>query len=191
MARRYLTSEAKAKEVARWAETIANAERNGYTGDGDRPVEPGHAPREGGYGYVDRGVLDLCARLNALDGVCTLQSCEGHDYFSDAPDTDLVTHRAAELWLWLSEDRARAFYERAHEYGEHPLIEQVALLWGRNREQEIVDVIFDGVSRGRMNESADLIVSWFAPATCGRCGANEFDHIAAICALHATREEQP
>jgi hypothetical protein len=156
---RYLTPEAKAQVMERWAETRADAETNGYTGDLDRSVEPGHQSRKGGCGYVDRGVLDLCDRLNALDGVVTLQSCEGHRY----PNGDeSFSENAAGLWLWLDRSRAREFYERAASLAEHPRIEQIRFLWGIEG-REIVDVIFDGVSRGKMHESSDVIVSWFEP----------------------------
>lgn len=138
---RYLTPSAKVDELERWMAWRDEASRNGFTGE---------AGRLGGHGFVDRGILPLVDALNAIDGVCTLQSCEGHTYPHDGPDDgyrcpdcgDRVMHTGAQIWLWLSEPLARRFYERAHELAETPLVEQVALLWGRDREREIVDVIF-------------------------------------------------
>ena len=157
MNERWLTPSGKARELAFWDEYRRDAEGHGYTGDLDRPVEPGHATRRPGHGYVDRGVLPLVDALNEIECVCTLQSCEGHWY----GESDGRYAAPAQLWLWLAEPIARRFYERVGELEASPLIEQVALLWGRDREKEIIDVQFDGVSRGHIDESADLLTRFF------------------------------
>lgn len=129
---RYLTPAEKAQEIERWMRLRAEAERDGFTGESDR---------KGGHGYVDRGVLALTDALNAIEGVCTLQSCEGHEY-SNGDGTR--TSGAGGIWIWLDEPLARAFYRRASDLAEEPSIEQVALLWGRGRSREIIDLIFAG-----------------------------------------------
>ena len=127
---RYLTTESKVAELAVWRELIEDAGSNGFTGAHDRL---------GGRGYVDREIVALVDALNLIEGVCTLQSCAGHD--RRASDGGVYP---AEVWLRLSEPMARAFYERAADLGAHPAIEQVALLWGRDRNREIVDIVLSG-----------------------------------------------
>jgi hypothetical protein len=109
----------------------------------------------GGRGFPDPDILPWCDRLNALPGVCTLQSCAGHEY-SDG------SHSSGQLWICLSPAMARGFRERVFDLAQHsPPIERVYTLyaaWG----QEIVDVRFAGNECGLLAESMELVVEFFS-----------------------------
>lgn len=115
----------------------------------------------GGRGFPDPAILPWCDRLNALRGICTLQSCAGHRH----NDGSLSS---GHLWLWLSPDVARAFRTRAFQLAKRsPPIERVYTLyadWG----QEIADVRFAGNERGLLAESMELIFAFFSDLS-GAC----------------------
>lgn len=60
---RYLTQKAKARELAAFQELRKKGAPAG---------------NQAGRGYPDPDILPWCDRLNALEGLCTLQSCAGH-----------------------------------------------------------------------------------------------------------------
>lgn len=104
---RFLTPESKAATLAEWGERKKDSLRP----DGD----------EGGAGYVDPEMFPICDAVNAIDGVCTLQSCCGHwrEYEGDRQ------RYAAELWLWLSEPIFKRWTKHAWRLKSIPLFEVV------------------------------------------------------------------
>lgn len=143
----HLTKDGKEKELRAWAEARALRDSLPYT-------------PEGGRGYADPEIYNLCDRLNALSGVCTLQSCAGHK-MEEAGGYQLPGH----LWLWLGFSMSRLFQNRVYELAEHyPLIEEIKVLH-RNLPgegpREIVDIVFQGQERGNLYQSAELIAAFF------------------------------
>lgn len=112
----------------------------------------------GGRGYTDPEIIPLCDALNETEGVVTLQSCCGHAYANGRFDH-------GNLWLWLSPSMAFEFYRfvhrlTAHQHPNGP-IRDVSILWGRNGQQEIVSISFDGANEGKLEQSADIILAFF------------------------------
>jgi hypothetical protein len=86
---RFLTEAEKARTLAQFRSVRATAKFG-----------------EGADGWLDQDVLTLCDRLNALSGVCTVQSCSGHP----------MTERGApplsgQVWLRLSEWLATLLFD--------------------------------------------------------------------------------
>jgi hypothetical protein len=138
---RYMTPLGKREAVADW---LAKVER--------MPAAP-----VGGRGFPDPEMVAWCERLNALAGVCTLQSCAGH-----APASPDEGAYSGNLWLWLSEEWAHRFYERGFYLSTIPGIERVRIMlssWG----QEIVDIDFAGNEHGPgfLDQSMRSIVRFF------------------------------
>lgn len=133
LTRRHLLAEAKADELAKWE------------ADKSRPRPPGDV---GGHGWADTEIVPLCDALNALPGICTLQSCAGH--------RDSVGH----LWLWLDEQNAGAFDRWGYVLARMRGIEVVSRKytdWG----QEITAIEFDG----RFEVARDSVLLFFSALT--------------------------
>ena len=107
----------------------------------------------GGVGYPDPDIVPWCDRINALPGVCTLQSCAGHVRQGGERD-------AGHLWLWLSRPMAGAFDSHAHRLARHvSYIEDVTrryTSWG----QEVTVITFAGNERDRLPPSLRLILAF-------------------------------
>jgi hypothetical protein len=97
-----------------------------------------------------------CDRLNALPGVCTVQSCAGH-----TPEETGGGFRSGHVWLLLDEEMSTAFDTRAMELAaqeEH--IERVSRIyapWG----QEVTSITFAGNERGLLDESMRIVLEFF------------------------------
>jgi tRNA(Phe) wybutosine-synthesizing methylase Tyw3 len=151
----YLTPSRKRIELAYWMEV--RVKRDAMT-----------VPPIGGHGYADPEIYALTDRLNALPGVCTLQSCAGH--VVDAADGSGPYHMRASLWLWLSGEMMKRF--RAHVWelaSYHQLIERVAILYlhGASAEdrREIIDITF---AKGEHFEIASGLIGDFFTRLVGR-----------------------
>lgn len=111
----------------------------------------------GGHGFADPEIFDTCDRLNALPGVCTLQSCAGHGY-------DLALDLAeypGNVWLWLDLPTARAFELKVLELARvTSLIERVSKHWQPDG-QEVVSINFAGQQTPYFTVATDLIVTFF------------------------------
>lgn len=128
---RYLTPAAKTAEIRQW-NTIRNA-----------------AVGIAGAGTPDAEIAPWCDRLNALPGVCTLQSCAGHENGERG--------RSGHLWLWLDEARARALHKRAFELARRSEIERLSVIyqpWG----QEILEVVLQGSPDGQLEHSIEIVL---------------------------------
>ena len=143
---RYLTDDAKADYLAYWHEQIAKG----------RFTEPG----EGGHGYPDREMVEWCAKINAIDGVCTTQSCAGHRNAED--------HLyCGEVWLHLSQPMANAFRARAFElWDRHDLIESVFSLYGA-WGAEIAAIQFKGLEHECLDEAMAFILAFLQSLAAG------------------------
>ncbi len=122
---RYMTPIGKSLAMAHWAKAQ------------EESVKPVGDP--GGHGYVDCEVIDFCEAINAMDYVCTLQSCAGHQLESfDDPGTFYI--EPANLWLWFTEAAARRFYTVAGDFERSPWVDSVRILFIDGRE--IADIVF-------------------------------------------------
>lgn len=146
----HLTPELKHQVLLAWEELKA---RGRVTGN-----------KEGGEGYPDEAVFPLCDRLNALDGVCTMQSCAGHR----RPSADRVGQYIypGEVWLWLSESMLRWFAEAAGRLAGQDGIEAVSVLYGRyDDNRAVVSIQFQGNEQGRLSSSSDKVGCFFEGAS--------------------------
>lgn len=143
---RYLTEHEKTAEVARWLE---------YRSDPSNQPPPG---QEGGHGYPDPAIFPLTDALNAIDGVLTDQSCAGHLHPGEVVGEDAYWH--AQLWLRLSEPMMEAFTDHVYTLLESPLIERCQRIFHPD-VGDLVDIVFHGSERGKLDESGAGIVRFF------------------------------
>ena len=147
VAGRWLSTSEKKKELADW--------------ECHKAASPRPAGDPGGHGYPDPEMILWCDRLNAIPGICTLQSCSGH-----GPD-EQGYRSSGHLWLRMSEPLAHTFHRRAFELSEHPAMERVSLIyqsWGH----EVVELVFRGVADGMLDESMSVIARWLEGPLLGR-----------------------
>ena len=105
-------------------------------------------------GYrILRSFLGVRERLNAIEGLCTVQSCTGH--------TDAEGFRSSgHLWLKLSAPMMREFIDSACELAANDdCIERVGLTFTPNCSYAVVE--FAGMERGKLGESMTAIVDYF------------------------------
>lgn len=147
---RWLTPDEKEREVSYWLS---------YRENGPFSIPPPEGEL-GGLGYPDPEIFALTDRLNAIDGVCTVQSCAGHRIKHETGD---YVH-FGQLWLRLSEDMSLAFYRHGFEWrrANQGLITQCAI-WFQSYDNEVVDIRFNGleVSPDAFAQSARLIGEFF------------------------------
>lgn len=140
MRERFMTRDGKARELARFAQE-----------------------RE----LADAAILPYCDALNALPGVCTLQSCAGHrpgEVSAAAPEgtRDQWSVRSAHLWLWLDERTANTFYYSAWWLSKNTLMESVSVRF-QPYGRQIVELYFAGNDRGSgyLDSSMQIILKFF------------------------------
>lgn len=148
---RYLTEDEKRAEMSEW-ESLCGARRSDL---GDA----------GGRGFPDPDMIPWCATVNAIPGICTVQSCAGHvsveGYLS-----------SARLWLRFNHTMSAAFDAEAFRLSNAARIEEVSRVytsWGK----EIASITFAGNERDSLNESMALIVAFLQSLGERRHGASE------------------
>lgn len=159
MSRRYLTPKAKRGILRNWENLKAEP----------LPERPDRLGGLGGLGFPDPEIFELCDQLNALDGVCTLQSCAGHQWPAPENPEQTITF-PGNLWLWLDESMAFRFERSAPELAwSWPIIDRVRKLWlpvqGSAAKpfdtEEIVEIYFQGMPTGQFPEASDTILQFF------------------------------
>lgn len=141
---RFLTPDAKLEILAEWQRTREQWRDGSLRGTG----EP------------DTDIIPWCDRINALPGLCTLQSCAGH--------TENGSIKSAHFWIWMSRSVSENF-------------DRNAFLLLRNRDRidwvsrhylpdgkEIASITFFGNERDLLEQSATLIYGFM-------CGIAEAD----------------
>ncbi len=131
---RFLTVGEKQKEIAEW-EALCRA----------RPSAIGDV---GGRGFPDPDMIPWCAALNAIPGVCTVQSCAGHGTQASVQDS-------AHLWLRFDGAMSTAFDAEAYTLAADERIEQVSRVYS-SCGKEIASITFAGNERDSLNESMTL-----------------------------------
>lgn len=148
---RYLTPAEKEVEVRDWltvrAEFIA-----GRNWDG-KPIPAGDL---GGYGYPDVPMFRWTDKLNALDGVCTVQSCSGHWTHDGGP----AQHHDGQVWLRLSGSLTRAFERHAMQLAAEPCIRNLRTIYLPDGHQ-VVDIVFVSDGGIVMDSSLMVILDFF------------------------------
>lgn len=110
--------------------------------------------KEGGHGYQDPAITPWCDRLNALAGVCTIQSCAGHNFPNGS-------RTSAHLWLRLIEPLAVLFRREAFGLASDTRhVERLATIY-EPTDGEVVEIIFAGSERNRLDESMVRILEFF------------------------------
>lgn len=96
---------------------------------------------EKGTGSLDAAMLPWLVELNRIEGICTLQSCEGHR------DGDYV--RDGHLWLRLSRRLEQRVIHRMAELLALPRIETVHVDYRREsgNVRPIISLTFQGLER--------------------------------------------
>jgi len=147
MSERFMTPDGKARELASLARERAEG------------------------GLADEAIMQYCDALNALPGVCTLQSCAGHrpgEISAGAPagTRDQQLERTAHLWLWLDERTADTFYYSAWRLSEHPCMEYVAIRF-QPYGRQLVELIFHGndCGPGHLASSMKVIIKFLGEIT--------------------------
>jgi len=149
---RFLTPEEKRDHLDTWRRLRADFEHQRRDLEGEFL---------GGRGYPDLAVYELTDRLNAIDGVCTVQSCAGHRQLAPSDDAEERVWNG-QVWLRLSEVMMEWFLRSVYTLTTStPEIERVQLIfdrWGG----DVVDIVFQGMNKGpvQLARSSDLVV-WF------------------------------
>lgn len=109
----------------------------------------------GGRGYPDDDIIPWCERLNAIPGVCTLQSCAGHAI------ADGGVSEPAHLWLWLDRETSAAFDSAVFTLAtKTAFIERIGKFY-MPWMQEVVTITFAGNERGLLHHSMCAILAFF------------------------------
>lgn len=109
-------------------------------------------------GVPDPDIYPLVDALNALPGICTVQSCAGHVRASPLDGADV--YWPAHLWIRASETVLRAFQAHVWRLMEYDGIERCAVLYHPTLG-DLIDLQFAGNERGRLAESSDWIRRFF------------------------------
>jgi hypothetical protein len=138
----FLSPREKAEELSGWLAARAAASDPSYPGTPDPDI----------YGLVDA--------LNALPGVCTVQSCSGHGPEERKADGGITPGR---VWLRLSARVFRRFERHVAHLIAGPGVEEASVRYGRARDgaPPVVDIVFAGKERGHLAESGAAILDFF------------------------------
>ena len=141
---KYLTEPEKARELEYWDAAKISAV----------PDSEG----QGGKGFPDSEIIPLCDALNAVPGICTLQSCGGH-----GPGDP------GHLWLWLDREKSGLFDVWGHVLAHLPGIDGVHrkyTQWG----QEVVAIRFNG----RLDEASTSVLLFFSALAWSTSSCDKF-----------------
>ena len=171
---RYMTQKAKDSLLAEWLSVRS---------------QPAPDGAKGGCGFPDPEVFPLCDNLNSLPYICTLQSCAGHVVPAADGTGDYIYN--GQVWLWLSAEGARRFYERVHLLAAVvPLIERVQLLW-QSDGQEVVDVTW---RREMLSQATTVLPRFFGSLIwstkcefCGERGAPHYEYCPVVAQGYCQR----
>jgi hypothetical protein len=149
----HLTLDEKVHHLAEWAEK--------------RTTMPHTTVETGGHGLPDAEVFTLTDALNALPGVCTVQSCAGHRLRSVIDGEEY--RQPAGVWLRLGPEAFACFMEQAPLLARTPGIEAVRVLFSTGHIGPVVEVDFRGndCDTADLERSAATIVSFFAREVAG------------------------
>jgi hypothetical protein len=129
-----------------------------------------------GLGYPDPEMYAFCDALNAIPGVCTMQSCSGHrvEYEQGEPGRP-IEQVGPTLWsgvLWIKLDRTlhARFVDQAWWLADLSSVERVGLLLGEWCDGDVAEVVFIGLNGGatradgleRLQVAQRAIVRFFA-----------------------------
>lgn len=143
---RWLTDADKARVLDGWYDRIEHAPRTG-------PDHPG------GHGGVDTPMIEVCAEINALAGVVTLQSCEGHVLISE---TGRQVY-SGQLWLWLDRANAGTAYKMLPAIAKVRGFEQPRIMWQADG-QEVLDLRWNSVELSP-KDAGRRVLGWLASVT--------------------------
>lgn len=148
---RYLTQDIKARSLNHWL--MAKDDYRQQKEDGTLPSRPG------GMGYPDPEIYQLCDRLNAFDGICTMQSCAGHLHPEEEPGEDAMW--SGELWIATTKPIQERFVYSVRELLQHDDIERARLIFLPD-SPDVIDIIFQGMNKGllTLNISANIICDY-------------------------------
>ena len=109
---------------------------------------------------LDDGIRPYLDRLNAIPGLCTLQSCTGH--LIAKHDDGSTTKRSGQFWIHLDQQMHKVFRENVFAFAAHPNMEEVSTMYQPwSGGQEIVEILFQGHGDGKFEESVEFIIGFF------------------------------
>ena len=135
---RFLTKDEKELTLAQWEETLHTEKGRGTTNNGAT-------------GLPDALIIPWCEKVNELTGICTVQSCAGHQH------TDITY--SGHLWLRLDADNSFRFDVHAFSLSAHEYIENVSRLYSRHG-QEITGIQFWGAERNHLDRSMLTVLNF-------------------------------
>jgi len=141
---RFLTVGEKSEILNAWGERIS-ALPTDVPGEGD--------PR----GFPDPLMIEWCRRINALKGVCTVQSCSGHRASDGA-------FYSGHLWLRMSRGVSDRFERQAFNLAGQRGIERVSKLYMHGGEEVIV-LEFQGQEHDRLDSSMGAVLRFLTEIT--------------------------
>lgn len=146
---RWLTKDMKDRSLNHWRAAKASYEQAKV--DGSLPARPG------GMGYPDPEIYDLCDRLNALDGICTMQSCAGHLHPDEEPGDGAMW--SGELWIATTRRIQMRVITRIRDLLQHDTYIERARLIFLPDSPDVIDIIFQGMNKGSLTlaTSSDII----------------------------------
>lgn len=147
----FLTASEKRRHVARW-QTLRTMRFD---------------PRS--VGTPDAEIFGLTDLINALPGICTVQSCAGHVRQGAEPQTKIVD--AAHLWLRVDQPVFQAIFDGTATLLSHREIEELNVRFGRFGEGPIIEIIFAGHERSKLDLSGALILAFLSD--CSKRGAEQ------------------
>lgn len=124
----FLTQEEKVEHLEHWREQRAKTPPKGDLA---------------GKGYPDSEIYELTDMLNQIYDLCTTQSCAGHP---KTATRDWIM--SGQLWIRCTEEFFYRFVRQAHVLTACQGIEQVAVLWGRERDGPVIELTFNGLDCG-------------------------------------------
>lgn len=110
-------------------------------------------------GYMDLELIPYLERINACDGVMTLQSCTGHKK-SKERDATFDGH----FWMRLSQEKMKVFNKKVAILVESEFINQVSIMYSYYRETEIrkiVSIAYRGHESDMFYQSIEFITQFF------------------------------
>ena len=113
---------------------------------------------------ADPEMISWCAKLNAIPGIETRQSCSGHKIGETSKCEGLYRYEASgSLWLvcdWITQ-------EVAFQLAKIPTMEQVRLIFFSWDDDAVWDITFKGKNRDCLDESMESIVKVLSSASEG------------------------
>jgi hypothetical protein len=127
--------------LTRW---LTPASKESVLSDWERTKSEWRSGALSGVGAPDGDIVPWCDLINALPGICTLQSCAGHRRGKMLS--------SAHVWLWLSREAQRRFDQNAFVLLRSDMVDWVSTHHQADGKQ-IASITFYGNERAMFGQS--------------------------------------